>query len=480
MTTTGIRAELRRIAPVIYEKLVEFDALKQALSETESSFESELLHPDDVVGEQWIARAEEWLLTRTRGSIYPLIELLRNVFLVAPIIFTWLSLSLASAAFNQQSIKGSPTLPEASQPTFQQLWEKGFDIPSVDWGLIVNIPLTQLRSDGSEWRWFTFSFVAGTDAAIIAILGFFIIATHVIQARAETRVAWLMTGIEDEVRAFKTILRRHHVRAEIARSDVARVTIIESLNAFTTRATLVVATMTEGANMFRSAAEARLKGDGDLISASNKFVSGATQLEAFSRRIQEAYEEQTNQLQEVALALHSLQIEERSVGDTMRALVASLAEVSSDLGDATVRLEGVSKAFTRGSDLSADHLVAVTQTERELSRSANELARTTLRLADVLTETSDSVTKSSSGMIEGINATSGLVGQMLSDLSNRLDSASASTFSTVTAAGTISEQLARIAEAQMRSQRELVESSRDLLNALGSMLSEGAKRNDSR
>ena len=124
--------------------------------------------------------------------------------------------------------------------------------------------------------------------------------------------------------------------------------------------------------------------------------------------------------------------------------------------------------------------MAVTQTERELSRSAKELERTSLRLADVLTETSDIVTKTSSGLIEGITVTSGLVGQMLSDLSNRLDSASASTFSTVTAAGTISELLARTADAQMQSQRELVESSRDLVRALALSISEGAKRNDLR
>lgn len=464
----------------MYARLVEFDTWKAAIAQAEPSLDSEIPHPEDVISEVSLAQMEELLIKATRGWSYPILELLRNVFLVAPIIFTWLSLSLASAAFNQQTITGLPTGPEVSQPTFQQLWEKGFDIPSVDWGMIAGIPLAQLRPDGSEWRWFTFSFVAGTDAAIIAFLGLLIIATHVIQQRAETRVSWLMAGIEAEVREIKTTLRRHHVRAEIARSDVARVTITQSLKAFTTQATRVVATMTEGANLFRTAAEARLKGDGDLISASTKFVNGATQLEAFSRRIQEAYDQQTNRLQEVALALQGLQAEERAVGVSMSSLVASLAEVRSNLGDATIRLEEVSKTIARGSALSAEHLVAVTQTERELSRSAKELERTTLRLADVLTETSDTVTKSSSKMIEGINVTSGHVGEMLSDLSNRLDSASSAIFSTVSAAGTISEQLARTAETQMRSQRELVEASRDLINVLRATLPVGSKRNDQR
>ena len=72
------------------------------------------------------------------------------------VILTSSGKSRLSAAF-QASVEANPLRPGDAPQTFQQYWERGFDVASVSWGPIV-MPLVV----GSR-HWFTFSFVAASS-----------------------------------------------------------------------------------------------------------------------------------------------------------------------------------------------------------------------------------------------------------------------------------------------------------------------------
>ena len=460
--------DLARFAPRVHAELLTYEQWRQ-FGDVSSALIEEVPHPDDVSASLDRSRVEILIDEVCRGRWLPLMELARNLFLLAPIIFTWLSLSLASAAF-QQSVASYALAPGVIPPTFQQLWERGFDVPTVDWGLIHGIPLRRVRSDGSEWRWFTFSFVAGADAMIVTVLGALIAVAYRAQRRAEALASSLMDVFDHEVLAIRAALRALHLRAQNANADASRIAITSTLSAFTDQAQAVVATMTDGANMFRQAAESRLSGDKDLATASKTFVNGAKVLESFASRIQTAYDEQTTALRDVATSLTTLHERQNQTRIAIDAIVSELTNIVVSLVAGCNQIEVASARLASGNATASEVLLRTVATQADLAQSAQLLEATTRNLSDVLLNASGAVQTASESIDAKLGESRDETRLLLEDLSNRLETTTYLMVRSTEAAEASTRDLENIAADQSRAVLTLTTQFTEVLSVLRAVL----------
>ena len=462
-------ALIARLSPDTHAYLATLDPWLGDHGAPKSVDPASIPHPDDVDAALPRARIEELVHEHVRGRALAWFELARNVFLILPIIFTWLSLSLASAAF-EQTIASYALAPGQVPPTFQQLWERGFEIPTVDWGLVRNIPLRRVRADGTEWRWFSFSFVAGADAGIVAVLGILIVYTQFAQRRANARGIALMDAFDADVRAIRSGLRRHHMELQRRNEQVSRIAITESLDGFTREAANVVRTMTDGANIFRSAAEARLRGDADLVAASATFVRGAEDLRLFSSRIREAYDEQTQTMRDAVLALQAILAEQAEVRASLDSVGSNLAGVSQGLIDGGLRVGDAAAAITRSHEAAIRHLEAGIASETKIAEGARSLEQTTKLLSDVLLQAGTDAASANRDILASNETFRAAMSTLVELLSARLESATSLQVTSVQRADAAGRQLEQIALDLVEAQRRLASESQQLVTALQAIL----------
>ena len=463
------RQHLAVIAPAYSAHVSELEQWRVDQSYVDISDPALIPHPDDVTEALPRTRLEGLAQDHFRGRRLPWIELARNVFLIAPIVFTWLSLSLASAAF-QQNIASYVLDPGQSPPTFQQLWERGFDIPTVDWGLISRIPLRRTASDGSEWRWFTFSFIAGADATIVALLGALIVGAQVTQRRADRHTDRFMESFDADIRAIREGLRRRHLQFQIRTEQASRQAVTESLDGFTREAANIVRTMTEGANLFRDAARARQNADRDLVEASASFVRGARDLQEFTSRIGQAYDEQTAAMRDVVTALQALITEHAEMRTSLSSLGASMGGMADGLVTAGARVGDAAAAITRSHESAVRQLEAATDAEARLAEGARKLEETTGTLRDVLVEAGAAAASSNKDILRTNEEFNAAVREMLELLSTRLESATSLNVSSVQRADAVTRELETISTSLIQSQRRLTDQSQQVLAVLQALL----------
>jgi hypothetical protein len=447
-------ALIARLSPDTHAYLATLDPWLGDHGAPKSVDPASIPHPDDVDAALPRARIEELVHEHVRGRALAWFELARNVFLILPIIFTWLSLSLASAAF-EQTIASYALAPGQVPPTFQQLWERGFEIPSVDWGLIRHIPLRQVRADGTEWRWFSFSFVAGADAGIVAVLGILIVYTQFAQRRANARGIALMDAFDADVRAIRSGLRRHHMELQRRNEQVSRIAITESLDGFTREAANVVRTMTDGANIFRSAAEARLRGDADLVAASATFVRGAEDLQT---------------MRDAVLALQAILAEQAEVRASLDSVGSNLAGVSQGLIDGGLRVGDAAAAITRSHEAAIRHLEAGIASETKIAEGARSLEQTTKLLSDVLLQAGTDAASANRDILASNETFRAAMSTLVELLSARLESATSLQVTSVQRADAAGRQLEQIALDLVEAQRRLASESQQLVTALQAIL----------
>ncbi|MFL5626148.1 MAG: hypothetical protein ACJ788_11200 [Ktedonobacteraceae bacterium] len=117
------------------------------------------------------------------------IEGIRNLFLLLPLMVTWLSFSLASTAFTQSKIIGK---------SFFDLWTSGFpDIQT----LIVTIGALHISLPLAigTWHWFSFPDVALTDFILLSCVLIFSQLAYSIENSARREAMGLSTWLREEV-----------------------------------------------------------------------------------------------------------------------------------------------------------------------------------------------------------------------------------------------------------------------------------------
>ena len=142
-------------------------------------------------------------------------------------------------------------------------------------------------------------------------------------------------------------VRRYHLRFQIRTEQASRLAVTESLDGFTREASNIVRTMTEGANLFRDAARARQNADRDLVEASASFVRGAQDLQQFTSRIGQAYDEQTAAMRDVVTALQALITEQAEMRTSLSSLGSSMGGMADGLVAAGARVGDAAAAITQ-------------------------------------------------------------------------------------------------------------------------------------
>lgn len=149
-----------------------------------------------AVNAERIAAEAEFLATGPARTL----QMIRNVGVLVPIIFTWLSFALASSAYSASvalanhlaQVNGQQNL--FSDSLLQQ-WERGFTVSTAQLGFLP-IHLTIFG-----WRWFTFSHFAIFDALLIIALALITYEAHAREITGLHRARAAMRGVE--VRLFQ-------------------------------------------------------------------------------------------------------------------------------------------------------------------------------------------------------------------------------------------------------------------------------------
>ncbi len=192
----SLQNELFQIDDVTHAEIASFRRLissnEQASDETTGSVLPSLEHVQMVLSS---ARIEQLALDYYRAGFVKYLDGIRSSLLLVPVLLTWLSLSLASAAF-RSDVELLASQNSTSTPSFQQLWEQGFISNAVGWGPFKSLPLEILYSDGHVWRWFTFSSVAGADAFIIALIIILMAVSGVLNNKVDTKVRRITEYVE--------------------------------------------------------------------------------------------------------------------------------------------------------------------------------------------------------------------------------------------------------------------------------------------
>lgn len=279
----GRLGDLKLFAPSMAEFL---RTTRRALGEAETvsdHTEHPVPHPDEITLRLSPARLSSLADTYYRGRALPALELARNVLVLLPVMFTWLSLSLSSAAF-QANVTEFPATPEQPGATLQQLWERGFDVTTVDWGLLKGVPLRVRLRDGGEWAWFTFSFVAGLDALLVLTLAVVVI----LSAALQRTVARARSNVLDAVDLEATSLRiRARVLAETRQErkhDRRASNLVSAIGGFSTGTEAIISQLTESTSIFTRAAETRVQMSDQLTKAAAEMTVSATAMSSFARQ----------------------------------------------------------------------------------------------------------------------------------------------------------------------------------------------------
>jgi hypothetical protein len=118
-----------------------------------------------------------------------ILEGARNLFLLLPLMVTWLSFSLASTAFAQSKTAGK---------SFFDLWTNGF--PDIS-KLIISIGSLHLSLPLviTGWHWFSFADVALTDFILLSFVVFFNQFSHTIESQTSKEAIKLSIWLREEV-----------------------------------------------------------------------------------------------------------------------------------------------------------------------------------------------------------------------------------------------------------------------------------------
>lgn len=299
-------SELQAVSKIHHFRVAKFQRIVTELDSADEVVEVPL--PDDVSSAVPLERVESLAESHYRGWILPSIEAIRNVLILFPVLFTWLSLSLASAAF-QMNIENLPAEVGVAPVSFQQLWERGFDIPVVDWGPIKNIPLVISSSSGGEWRWFTFSFVAGADAMIILGIVGLQIWGQSLHRSVRQRQENLVRYVDEELHRIRVSFSRHHVVGAERRAEASQRAVVESLSAFSQGAVGALEAISTGSSRFAEMLSRREREEEALEGATKELLASAQAFRGFGEQSIRLFEEQA-----------------RLVGLTDRTLTGLLAE----------------------------------------------------------------------------------------------------------------------------------------------------------
>ena len=442
-------AELARLDPVTHDQIRRFRITLDSEAQHLATESHRVPHPDDIShalsGDRLLARLDQ----AVRGRRLPALELVRNVLVLVPVMFTWFALSLASASF--QAIAGQLEVkPGETGPTMQQVWEQGFaGIDRVDWGLIHNIPLTVTFADGGQWRWFTFSLVAGLDAFIMLTLAFVVIWVAWLHRKSHAERVAIQAAIDVTVATMRLDARqlRDQVGARTALGAADRVGNV--LAQFATSSTAIIDELKRSSSVFVEAAETRSDANRVLSEAATRLSQNVNEVSRFAGQLESLMQgqQQTVQRMEGALtALLSEQTETRT----------ALEGIASGVRSAT---EGMDQS-TRDFSAAILPLAALAPAIETQSREVAGLDSRFRALADDIREIASGTDRSGSLLEDATREVSALARTLAA--------------SAVETATTIKQAVEPVADAQLR----VVETTIEIRNYLVSVTRTEAERSD--
>lgn len=442
-------AELARRDPVTHDQIRQFRITLDNEAQHPEPEMHRVPHPDDIThaldGERLVARLDH----AVRGKRLPVLELVRNVLVLVPVMFTWFSLSLASAAF-QAIASRMEVMPGDTGPTMQQLWEQGFDgIDRVDWGLIHNIPLVFNFADGSQWRWFTFSLVAGLDAFIMLTLAMVVVWVAWLQRRTHAERVALQTAIDVTVATMRHDARR--IRDQVsARTTVSAADRVGSVLAqFAASSTAIIDELKRSSSVFVDAADARSEANRVLSDSATRLSQIVNEVSRFAGQLETLLSGQQHTVQRMEGALTALLSEQTETR-------TALEGIASGVQSATEGMERSTRDFSAAIMPLAALAPAIEQQSREVAGLDSRIRE----LADDIREIA-SGTGRSGELLQGATREVSVLAQTLAA-------------SAVETATTIRQAVEPVAEAQIR----VVENTIEIRNYLVSVTRTEAQRSD--
>jgi len=372
--------ELQAVSKIHHDRLARF---QRVLTELDSMEEGGVVPlADDVSSAVPLERVAFLAESHYRGWLLPGIEAVRNVLILFPVLFTWLSLSLASAAF-QMNIEKLPADVSVAPVSFQQLWERGFDIPVVDWGPIKNIPLVISSTSGGEWRWFTFSFVAGADAMIILAIVGLQVWGHSLHRSVRLRQEGLVRFVDEELHRIRVNVSRHHVVGAERRAEASQRAVVESLSAFSQGAVGALEAISTGSSRFAEMLSRREREEEALEGATKELLASAQAFRGFGEQAIRLFEEQARLVGLTDRTLSGLLGEQAKgrealehVSGRVEAAAGALVGVSTALKEVVVATETSNSSFNEATLKMASIAVSLRN-----SLDAIEQSRTSIMIA---------------------------------------------------------------------------------------------------
>ncbi|MBI3974669.1 MAG: hypothetical protein HY332_25620 [Chloroflexi bacterium] len=271
--------------------------------------------------EKLAPRAERFYRERT-GLHW--LEVVRNTMLVVPVLVTWISLSLASAAY-QASVAG--VQPAAVPESFQQLWERGFAVASVQYG-VLHLPLVI-----NGWRWFTFSFVAGVDATLVFCAAVLIAATYWGDQRVAARLERLRTELDDELAALHGALSRYHAAGR--ESDGRRIErlLAQSMGQFARAANGAVGALGTTAEQMSRLVASRERQEAALERSADTLRFSVDGLLAFTAEVDELFRQQHEAIASVKASLAEVLEQQNKSRHTLEDAAAGITAAAAAIGE---------------------------------------------------------------------------------------------------------------------------------------------------
>lgn len=459
-------SELQAVSKIHHLRVAKFQRIVAELGSGDAIVD--VPFPEDVSSAVPLERLESLAELHYRGRILPTIEAIRNVLILFPVLFTWLSLSLASAAF-QMNIETLPSEIGVAPVSFQQLWERGFDIPVVDWGPIKNIPLVISSSSGSGWRWFTFSFVAGADAMIILGIVGLQVWGHSLHRSVRQRQEIVVRYVDEELQRIRVSFSRHHVMGAERRAEAAQRAVVESLSAFSQGAVSTLEAISTGSSRFAEMLSRREREEQALEGATKELLASAQAFRGFGEQAIRLFEEQARLVGLTDRTLSGLLGEQAKgrealehVSGRVEAAAGTMVGVSSALkevviatetsnisfNDATIKMANIAVSLrnsldateqSRNSIVSAAsrHVEAASVVREALERTLSQSSETMTafrmsidaqtdtgrRSNQLIDELSDLTGRASSELAQHFETTSATLATVSRDISDNLDTA---------------------------------------------------------
>jgi chromosome segregation ATPase len=267
-----------------------------------------------------------------------------------------------------------------------------------------------------KWRWFTFSFVAGLDAALVFVVASLIALTSWLDRRARARAERLREGLDRELSWLYEVLGQHHAAASRDQLRALGEVLTSSIGDFSGAAQGALGALESGARQFGELLASRQREEAAMSAFAETLQASVSGLLTYADQVQALYERQYRTVDQIEAALTTLFAEQKAGRRALEGISSSVTRVAQALQDTGARIREGTASLTTG----GERVTAAAEAIAGLSGQLTSTLAAVEGIYDTLRRLTDAQAGVAEGLRQQLDATTNRSDALLEDLGSAL------------------------------------------------------------